>query len=81
MQLQLHAWQALHLELLLLNIKLRQKWRKAKLHCCAARPVHTPSMSFHTHFHLSVCLYVPVSAGIAGETPWIMALQHVQTSP
>jgi len=69
MQLQLHAWQALHLELLLLSIKSHNDGDGARLSCAAV----SHSLCAHRQCRsIPVCLYVPISAGIAVK--WVRHL-------
>lgn len=68
-QLQLHACQALHLELLLLSIKLQNDKDGAGLDCA----VMPHSLCVHRHCRSKpVCTYVPVSAGVAVK--WVSNL-------
>ena len=70
MQLQLHAWQALHLVSLLLSIKLQNDKDGARLSCAAVRTACAYTVNVVPY--LSVCRYVPVSVGIAVK--WVSNL-------
>jgi hypothetical protein len=63
-QLQLHAWQALHLELLLLYFRSQNDRGSARLSRAA---VHKPSMSFHAQIHACLSVRACKCTGVAAE--------------